>query len=183
MPHLTTQPQGLEARALPPVALWQWSASLILSALALGTAFAVVVTTLEGAAITEVGGGSWGVAAMGALVSLPLFALVSLAAAGIAGMLIAVLDRSFSFRRLVLLTLCAIAAAVLATSIGAMALMGGATAPVAIGAVAIVHVAVALAYAGLLERIAGVRRAAAVIVGAGLTMTTGITMVLGITHA
>lgn len=163
---------------------WATMVSLTSAAGAVSLCFVLLLLALEDEVLTESGGSIWLVALLGAVVMVPLFMLLMVIASAAIGVIVTLFDRLFSFRRLLALTFCTAAAALLATSAGASALLQwDLSAGLVIVAVGALHLCLAAAYTVALVKLAGVSRRPAVVIGAALGMLVLTSVIVGASSA
>jgi len=154
--------------------------SLLAAALAVLVAF----SALESVGATDVGDGRWAAIATALVLVVPVIALVSLALSALVGVLVALVDRTFSLRRLYACTAASMVTSGLVSAVGAALVLTGDT-PVALvsPAVGAVNVVVAGLYGLLLHRYAGVARPAALALAALLALLVLASTLVGVLGA
>lgn len=152
----------------------------------LAAALAVVVAffALESTGVTDVGDGWWAAIATALVLVVPVVALVALALSALVGVLVALVDRTFSLRRLYACTAASMVTSGLVSAVGAALVLTGDT-PVALVSpgVGLVNMVVAGLYGVLLHRYAGVARPAALGLAALLALLVLASTLVGVLGA
>lgn len=178
-----TDPSGA-ARPLPRLPRAAGATLVVASALAVATAFVVVVTALATQPGSAMGDDIVLVAVVGAIVLIPIMGLLALIASSVAGLVISVVDRRYDDRRLLLITLVCMSTGALVSALATGALLSGDgsdRAPLLLAAVA--HLGIIAAFGIAAVRMAGVRTRASVIVAAVPAAYTVLSALLAAAHA